>query len=371
MSVPAAGGPARPPRWRRYARAAVASLAICCLTGGLPAALGHTGGSTGYASIIISRNTVRYSLTLSPSALPAAVAEELAHARSGHADSRDRLLGHIRDKIVLADQGRRCEPAQGFVEAERAELERVTLVVDFACASTVRDLVIRDDVFDVLGPDHHTLAKVESPGLTRELAFATEAREARISLGGAHETSSGAGSFFLLGVHHILSGYDHLLFLLALLLGGGSLVSLFKIITAFTLAHSVTLALAALHVVALADRLVESVIVASITWVALENLLPARLASRRWLVSFLFGLVHGFGFASALGPLQLPPRSLAWALLAFNLGVEAGQAAVIAVAVPVLVWVRHRRWEPRLVQVTSLALAAVGLVWLLERLLLT
>ena len=242
MSVSAVGGPARPGRWRRRARAAVASLALCCLTADLPAAVAHTGGSTGYAAIIISGNTVRYSLTLSPSALPARVAEELAHARSGRADSRDRLLGHIRDKLVLTDQGRRCEPAQGFVEAERAEVERVTLVVDFACASTVQDLVIRDDLFDVLGPDHHTLAKVESAGVIRELAFATEAREARISLGSVRETSSGARSFFLLGVHHILTGYDHLLFLLALLLGGGSgggsLLSLLQIITAFTLAHT-------------------------------------------------------------------------------------------------------------------------------------
>jgi len=362
--------PAHPRRWRRRARAAVASFVICWLTADLPAAFAHTGGSTGYAAIIISGNTVRYSLTLSPSALPTAVTEELAHARSGRADSRDRLLGHIRDKLVLTDQGRRCEPAPGFVAAERAEVERVTLVVDFACASTIRDLVIRDDLFDVLGPDHHTLAKVESAGVPRELAFATDAREARISLGGAREISGRAGSFFLLGVHHILTGYDHLLFLLALLLGGGSLVSLFSIITAFTLAHSATLALAALHLVVLPDRLVESMIAASITWVALENLLPVRLASRRWLVSFLFGLVHGFGFASALGPLELPPRRLAGALFAFNLGVEAGQAAVIAVVLPALVWVRNRQWEPRFVRVTSLALAAVGLAWLLERLLL-
>ncbi len=370
MTVSAADRPARPGRPGRRLRASVVSVVLCCLTAGLPAALAHTGGSTGYASIIISDNTVRYSLTLSPSAVPAVVAEELAHARSGRAESRDRLLGYLRDKLVLTDQERRCEPAEGFVKAQRAEVESVTLVMDFACATTVRDLVIHDDLFDVLGPDHHTLAKVESAGVTRELAFATEARDARISLGGARETSSGAESFFLLGVHHILTGYDHLLFLLALLLGGGSLGLLLKIITAFTLAHSVTLALAALHLVALPDRLVESVIAASITLVALENLFPVRLVSRRWLVSFLFGLVHGFGFASALGPLDLPARNLAGALLAFNLGVEAGQAAVIAVTLPALVWARHRQWEPRFVQVTSLALAAVGLVWLLERLLL-
>ena len=366
----AADNPAHGGRCRPRARVALASLAIFGLTAGLPAALAHTGGSTGYASIIISGNTVRYSLTLSPSAVPAAVAEDLVRARSGRADGRDRLLGHLRDKLALTDQGRPCEPAHGFVEAPRAEVESVTLVMDFACAATVRDLVIHDDLFDVLGPDHHTLAKVESPGVTRELAFATEAREARISLGASHETSGGSGSFLLLGVEHILTGYDHLLFLLALLLRGGRLVSLLKIITAFTLAHSVTLAVAVLGLVAIPDRLVESVIAASIVWVAMENLILREAPSQRWLVSFLFGLVHGFGFASALTPLKLPGWNLAKALLGFNLGVEAGQALVVLFLLPLLVWMRGAAWEPRAVRAASLGVAVVGLAWFVERLFL-
>ena len=141
------------------------------------------------------------------------------------------MLGHLRDKLALVDQGRRCEPAQGFVDAGGAEADRVTLVMDFACASDVRELSIRDDLFDVLGSDHHTLAKIESGGEIRELAFATEAREARVSLA-ARQPSREEGSFFRLGVEHILTGYDHLLFLGALLLRGGRLLSLFKIITA-------------------------------------------------------------------------------------------------------------------------------------------
>jgi len=141
------------------------------------------------------------------------------------------LLGHLRDKLALVDQGRRCEPAQGFVDAGGAEADRVTLVMDFACASDARELSIRDDLFDVLGPDHYTLAKIESGGEIRALAFATEAREARVSLA-ARQPSRGEGTFFRLGVEHILTGYDHLLFLGALLLRGGRLLSLFKIITA-------------------------------------------------------------------------------------------------------------------------------------------
>ena len=350
------------------ARAALGALAIgaLTLTAGTSPIRAHTGGSTGYASIVASGNTIRYSLTLSPSGLPVAVAEEMALLRSGRAQSRDRLLGYIREKVALTNRGRRCEPAQGFVETARAEVESVTLVVDFACASAVRHLAIRDDLFDVLGPDHHTLAKLESSGVTRELAFAAEAREARVTLGG-DETGSGGSSFFLLGVEHILTGYDHLLFLAALLLRGGRLLSLLKIVTAFTLAHSLTLALAVLGLVTIPDRLVESVIAASIVWVAGENLILREAPSQRWLVSFLFGLVHGFGFASALTPLALPPWNLAMALLGFNVGVEAGQALVVLLLLPLLLAMRGAVWEGRVVRTASLAVALAGCAWLVER----
>ena len=103
-------------------------------------------------------------------------------------------------------------------------------------------------------------------------------------------------------------------------------------------------------------------------WVALENVLLPHAPSRRWVVSFLFSLVHGFGFASTLTALELPPRSLAVALVGFNLGVEAGQALVVAFLLPVLVWIRDWPWEPRMVRAASLAVAAVGLAWFVERL---
>ena len=346
---------------------AAVGLVVTCLSVVPPAPLAHVGGSTGYASIVVNGNTVRYSLTLSASALPPTVAEDVARVRAGRPDSRERLLGHLRDKLALVDHGRRCEPAQGFVDVGGAEADRVTLVMDFACASDVRELSIRDDLFDVLGSDHHTLAKIESGGEIRELAFATEAREARVSLA-ARQPSREEGSFFRLGVEHILTGYDHLLFLGALLLRGGRLLSLFKIITAFTVAHSITLALAVFGLVAVPERLVECVIAASIVYVALENVCLRDAPSQRWVVSFLFGLVHGFGFASALSPLHLPPRHLALALLGFNLGVEAGQALVVALLLLILVWMRGLRWERRAVQTASGAVALLGFIWFVERL---
>ena len=189
----------------------------------------------------------------------------------------------------------------------------------------------------------------------------------KVTLDAPGSGSRGTGSFFLLGVEHILSGYDHLLFLLGLLLRGGGWLSLAKIITAFTLAHSVTLALAVLNVVVVPDRLVEAVIALSIAFVAAENLFLNPVASRRWLVSFCFGLVHGFGFSSALRELGLPAQGLLFSLFGFNAGVEAGQALVVAVVLPLIVVLRRSRWEERMVWSSSLAILLVGLVLFVER----
>ena len=155
-------------------------------------ATAHTGGSTGYASVLISGSTVRYSLTLAPVALPAELAEVIRLARAGRPASREWLLGLIRRQVKLRASGVDCEAGPGFVEVGSLEVESVTLVVDFACPTPMHDLVVRDDIFDVLGPDHHTLAKVESPGGTEQFAFAPDAREARVVLGGGGEVGRGA-----------------------------------------------------------------------------------------------------------------------------------------------------------------------------------
>jgi hypothetical protein len=327
-------------------------------------ALAHPGGSTGYAVITIDRERVRYRLTLWPATLPSPVGEQVRRAREGDTPSRDVLLGVMRDKITLTAGGRRCAPGDGSIAAPPAA-ESLTLVVDFTCAGDARDLLIRDDLFDALGADHHTLARIEAPDRTLQLAFTPETRESRVTPSGG-----GVASFVRLGIEHILTGWDHLLFLLVLLLRGGSWLSLAKIITAFTAAHSVTLALAALEVVTLPDRLVEAVIALSIAAVAAENLFLRPLVSRRWLVSFGFGLVHGFGFSSVLREIGLPTRGLVLSLLGFNAGVELGQTLVVAGALPALALLRNRGWEPRVIQSASLAILLVGAVLFVERTLL-
>jgi len=177
----------------------------------------------------------------------------------------------------------------------------------------------------------------------------------------------GFGELFIAGVHHIWSGWDHLAFLLALLAIGGRFRYLLGIVTSFTVAHSLTLALAALHVVALDSRVVEAGIAATIVFVAVENFW-IREGRWRWALTFVFGLIHGFGFASFLGDLELPPGELAGALVAFNLGVEAGQIAVVAAIFPLLLWLSRKPWHRRwVVYPASALIAAAGLWWLAER----
>ncbi len=183
--------------------------------------------------------------------------------------------------------------------------------------------------------------------------------------------SSAPGRFFALGIEHLLAGWDHLLFLLALLLAGGGTRRALGIVTAFTAAHSVTLAFAALDVVRVPPAIVEPVIAASIVWVGLENLLR-RDTRRRWAVAFGCGLVHGLGFASALADAGLATRGIGAALgslLAFNVGVETGQLLVLALAVPAAWAIRQipRLDVGRAAATASASVAACGAYWLVER----
>jgi hypothetical protein len=181
------------------------------------------------------------------------------------------------------------------------------------------------------------------------------------------------------GFRHILIGYDHILFLLALLLSvtlrlarGGSdlraaLVDLTAVVSAFTVGHSITLALAALGVVDPPARLVESLIALSVVLAALNNVVPV-VQRRLWLIALCFGLIHGFGFAGVLRELGLPDHSLIVALFGFNLGVELGQLAVVGLFVPFILAIEWLHLYPRLVmRVGSSVVAAVALVWLIER----
>ena len=176
--------------------------------------------------------------------------------------------------------------------------------------------------------------------------------------------------FLVLGIEHILTGYDHLVFLLGLLIAGATFKAAAKIITSFTVAHSITLALATLGVVRIPPSIVEPLIAVSIVYVGIENIFRREMG-RRWLLTFCFGLVHGFGFASVLHELGIGSGGLAGAampLLSFNLGVELGQVVIAGAALPLIWKLRNRpSFVARFVPVCSVLVAVAGAFWLVER----
>jgi len=185
----------------------------------------------------------------------------------------------------------------------------------------------------------------------------------------AGEKSSMFKEFFELGVEHILTGYDHLLFLFALLIVTHRFWSAFGIITFFTIAHSITLALAGMNLVTIPSTIVEPLIAASIVYVGLENLIRKEPKGRKYL-TFSFGLIHGFGFAAVLQEMNITSieSGILVPLFSFNLGVETGQLIVTALALPVIWWLHTKPLvEKYFVPVCSTIVCLAGGYWLLER----
>ena len=231
---------------------------------------------------------------------------------------------------------------------------------------------------------HKGLLSLEVQGKTQSIVFTPEQSIQRFELGELTAMRQFA-SYGREGVWHIWIGYDHILFLLSLLLPavlmrerhqwlpvarfGDAFWDVFKIVTSFTVAHSITLSLAALGVISLPSRLVESAIAVSVVLAALNNLVPL-VGGRRWIVAFAFGLIHGFGFASVLAELGLPRNTLVLALVGFNLGVETGQLAIVSAFLPVAYLLRGTWFYRRVVLWGgSMLIVAIASIWLAERVL--
>jgi hydrogenase/urease accessory protein HupE len=175
--------------------------------------------------------------------------------------------------------------------------------------------------------------------------------------------------FIPAGIHHILIGPDHLLFLVGLLLLGGSIRQLAVVVTSFTVAHSVTLSLAALNIVTAPVRIIEPAIALSIVYVGADNLLVRNGRDVRAWIAFGFGFIHGFGFANVLREMDLPARALGWSLFSFNAGVEIGQLLVVVAVATALSVVRARSEAVgrRLAFAGSLVVMAAGAFWFIQR----
>jgi hypothetical protein len=241
-----------------------------------------------------------------------------------------------------------------------------TLILTFRLEAGLKDFGISYNLFLEGVSSASCVATIFYNDQLQEIIFRPNNREFKLE---NHATIDFFG-FIKLGIEHILTGYDHLLFVLSLLMLGGGLTYLLKVISAFTLAHSISLSLAALNIIHLPSKLVESSIALTIAFVAAENLWRkdvTALTKSRWIFTFVFGLIHGLGFAGVLEEIGLPQNNLALSLLGFNVGVEIGQLAVVVPAYLLLQALKRIPWELRLRQAVSVFAVLAGLFWFVER----
>lgn len=296
--------------------------------------------------------------------------------RARHAAIARYALAHLR---IEAPSGA-CRLTPGSQQLDRhGDAAYTALPVELDCPPGA-PLRVHYGLFFDLDPWHRGLVRVAGPGGESSGMLSPERPGLALGVAAARATLT---EYWREGVWHIWAGFDHLLFLLALLLPsvlwrregrwhpveslGAALRDVVAVVTAFTLAHSVTLGLAVLGWVTLPSRWVESAIAATVLLAALNNLYPL-VPGRRWALAFLLGLVHGLGFASALAHLGLPGGALAPALLGFNLGVETGQIAIVALFVPIAFALRETGFYRRAaLGIGSASVAALAIGWLARR----
>jgi hydrogenase/urease accessory protein HupE len=289
------------------------------------------------------------------------------------AASSARIIAYVTAHIaVTGADGSACLPGAATLVSDG---DGVIFRTRFSCRAVGGDIVYRSTVLTDVDP------------AARQVVLIGEGDNApQALLDGANTTVTLSASvpsllstldrYLVTGIEHIFLGYDHIAFLVAVVLWARRLVPVIKIVTAFTIAHSITLSLATLNVIVIPVAIVEPAIAASIVYVALENFFTRNVDSR-WRVTFAFGLVHGFGFAGALREIGLPTNAVITALAAFNIGVEMGQVAIVAIVVPALIALDRLmavdRTKPArtatLVYALSALITVLGSYWFLTRVL--
>jgi hydrogenase/urease accessory protein HupE len=239
------------------------------------------------------------------------------------------VTAHI---AVVGADGRACVPGTATLVPDG---DGVVFRNRFSCRDVGGDIVYRSTVLTDIDPAARQVVLIgEGDGAPQALL---DGANTEVTLSAPPPSLlSTLERYLVTGIEHIFLGYDHIAFLVAVVLWARRLVPVIKIVTAFTIAHSITLSLAALNIVVIPSAVVEPAIAASIVYVAMENFFTRNIDTR-WRVTFAFGLVHGFGFAGALREVGLPANAVATALAAFNIGVEIGQVAIVSVVVPALI----------------------------------
>jgi hydrogenase/urease accessory protein HupE len=355
-------------------RALVLFAVAACLTTYAGSAHAHNAGVSS-SRIVVGGRTVEVEINALGRDFEQAAGVRIVEKATGETNPAALALmapairRYVDEHVAVLAAGQRCAVVAGTAKAADTH---VLLTTSFRCPAE-GELRYRSTLFQDVDPSARHVAVMVSDGAEREFVLDRNSQEIGLSLTGTSLLDVIA-RFIAAGIEHIFLGYDHIAFLLAVILWGRTLWPLVKVVTAFTIAHSITLSLAALQVFTIPSAIVEPAIAASIMFVAAENFF-SRNVDRRWPVTFVFGLVHGFGFASALAEIGLPSHALVPALAAFNIGVEIGQVAIVALVFPLLLLADRlmaagavgKSRQPSLVHSCSAVIFALGLYWLIER----
>jgi len=271
-------------------------------------------------------------------------------------------------RIELAADGRVLTPEWGATEILR-DRQSLRFHLRYAASSAPGTIAVNTVMFPY-DPMHQTFVNLyEGETLTSQMILDGKHPHLDYFAGTRQGAAAVIRKFIPAGVHHILIGPDHLLFLVGLLLLGGSIRQLLIVVTSFTVAHSITLSLAALNIVTPPARLIEPAIALSIVYVGADNILAKGGRDVRGWIAFTFGFIHGFGFANVLREMDLPRRALGWSLFSFNIGVEIGQLFVVVLVATAFTMLRAKsEWSRRhLAFAGSIVVIAAGTYWFVQR----
>lgn len=355
----------------------VAAITLGLLLAPTPAGA-HVRSTTGFSTISEHGGQVRYSLSLEFDLLAATLglgqdaldAADDAERAAVLSASEARVGSYVQDNVRLFLDGVRCDSAVEDTGVESRDGTAFAVVTtSYSCPGQASGgYTLSYGVFsdaESVVDDHTNIAAYDLEGETGQFVFDAGHRQLSIGQSGVLSSST---RFLAMGIDHIAQGADHLLFVVALLLGARGLRNVMAIVATFTVAHSVSLALAAFGWVALPAQIVEPLIALSIAYVAADNLLGGA-TRHRIPLTFGFGLLHGLGFAGALTFDSDFSWQMLTSLLSFNLGIEVGQSLVIVALFPALTWMRRRlAWSPVAHVVATSAIALLGLVWFFTRL---
>jgi hydrogenase/urease accessory protein HupE len=282
---------------------------------------------------------------------------------------REAILGLLRSRLLLTVDGRTLDPELLRIES-LPQQQALALHLRFNTESFPGAIQIRCALFPY-DPLHQTFLNIyEDEALAFQEILDKDHTTLDFFSGGRQGVIAVVKTFLPAGVFHIFAGPDHVLFIVGLLLMGGSMRRLLIIVTAFTIAHSMTLSLAALDMVNPPARLIEPAIALSIIYIGIDNLMVGETGRdvRAW-VAFFFGLVHGFGFAGVLREFGLPRQALGWSLFSFNLGVEIGQVCIVVIVASLLTALRNRNQAlgRRIATIGSVGVILAGIYWFIQR----